>query len=448
MNLFKHITLIVSLLTVVGMSAQKTWSLEECVAYAVEHNLQLDNTNNAVLSATESYRQSVRELLPSVSGNANYSVRYGRSIDPNTNVVVTNDFYSNSYSIDASLDIFQGFQKKNSIASAKFLSEAAKESAEQEKYLLAFDVMSAFYDVQFFKGLVEINKEQESISQNNLDLVNKQIEIGTQAVSDRYDVESILVSDQLEVTRAENQLKAAELALAQLMNLEDTSGIDIVDFTPGESDSLKTSSDSIYKEALTFLPMIKSQELTLKSTEKEVNIARGGLAPSLVMFAGYGTGFFETNVNQLGETIKFNDQIENNASQYIGLSLNIPILSRWRNRSNISQLKIQALTSMNNLNIQKQELNNVIQQAVLDYAASKAELKQTELNENARELSFITAQKRYDKGLISAIELFQAKNLYSAAQNQNLQVKLRLEVQRKTLEFYQGLPVFNLKTTK
>ncbi|MFK7756024.1 MAG: TolC family protein [Flavobacteriales bacterium] len=448
MNLIKHLILVLSLSLVADLSAQKAWSLEECVNYAVEHNLQLGNTNNNALAAKESYRQSVRELLPTVSGNANYSIRYGRSIDPNTNVVVTNDFFSNSYSIDAALDIFQGFQKKNSIASNKFLSEAAKENAEQEKYLLAFNVMSAFYDVQFFKGLVEINKEQETISKNNLDLVNKQIEIGTQAVSDRYDAESILVSDQLEVTRAENQLKASELALAQIMNLEGKSRIDILDFTPNNLESIQASSEAIYKEALTFLPMIKSQELTLKSAEKEVSLARGGLAPSLVMFAGYGTGFFETNINQLGETINFNDQIENNASQYIGLSLNIPILSRWRNRSNISQQKIQALTAMNNLNIQKQELNNLIQQAVLDYDASKAELIQTELNEDARALSFLTAQKRFDKGLISAIELFQAKNLYSAAQNQNLQVKLRLEVQRKTLEFYQGLPVFNLQTTK
>ena len=162
----------------------------------------------------------------------------------------------------------------------------------------------------------------------------------------------------------------------------------------------------------------------------------------------YNTGYFETNRNPLGETIKFNDQIEGNASQYVGLSLNIPILNKWRNRSNISQQKIQALTEINNLNIQKQELNNLIQQLVQEYDASQAELVLTELNEEARELSFNTAQKRYDKGLISAIELFQAKNLYSAAQNQNLQVQLRLEVQKKTLEFYQGIPVFNINSTK
>ncbi len=448
MNIIKYITLFTLILVAFSATAQKKWSLEDCVAYALENNLQLDNTKFQAMSSEESYKQSVRELLPNISGNAGYSIRYGRSIDPNTNSVVTNDFFSNNYSIDATLDLFQGFQTKNSIASSKFLKLASQETALQEKHLLAFRVMTAYYDVSYFKGLVKINEEQENISQNNLDLVNKQIEIGTQAASNRYDAQTILVSDQLEVTRSKNQLKSANLALAQLMNLEGNAQLEITEFTPELLTTISTSSEEVYKQAVNFMPMIKAQELRLLSAEKQVDIARGGLYPSLVLFAGYNTGYFETNRNPLGETIKFNDQIEGNASQYVGLSLNIPILNKWRNRSNISQQKIQALTEINNLNIQKQELNNLIQQLVQEYDASQSELVLTKLNEEARELSFNTAQKRYDKGLISAIELFQAKNLYSAAQNQNLQVQLRLEVQKKTLQFYQGIPVFNINSTK
>jgi outer membrane protein TolC len=59
-------------------------------------------------------------------------------------------------------------------------------------------------------------------------------------------------------------------------------------------------------------------------------------------------------------------------------------------------------------------------------------------------LYFEIAQKKYDKGLISTIDLFQTKNFYTVAQNENLQLRLKLKVQKKTLDFYLGLPVFNI----
>ena len=130
--------------------AQDTWTLNSCITYALDHNLKLNNLKFNTASAKESFQQSYRELFPTISAGSNYDISYGRSVDPNNNQIVSSNFFSNNYSINADIDIFRGFQKLNSIASAKFLYKATKEESLQEKYLLAFHVMAAFYDVKFY----------------------------------------------------------------------------------------------------------------------------------------------------------------------------------------------------------------------------------------------------------------------------------------------------------
>tara|TARA_R110000737_G_scaffold233078_3_gene246397 strand:- start:1694 stop:3040 length:1347 start_codon:yes stop_codon:yes gene_type:complete len=427
--------------------AQQTWTLDECVTYALEHNLQLNDFEYTNQGNRETYRQSVRNLLPSVNASSSYLISYGRAEDPNTGTFVNQDFYSNNYSLESSIDLFQGFQKINSIKASKFLFKATQEEVLQQKYLLAFRVMQAFYDIQFFEGLVEISKEQLIVSQSNYNLVEKQVELGLKAGADLYEAESLLLTDKLNVTQSNNQLAAAKLTLIQEMNLENTSEIAIQkdlqeEVSNFESEEMK--SDSIYTEARAFLPMIKAQELRAKAAKKQVAVSRGRLYPSLSFFAGIGTGYFETTRDTLGNTLPFREQFRDNTSQYIGVNLNVPISNGWSARSRVKQSKIEKLRAENNLKTQEQELFQAIQQLVQDYNSLEVELVQSNQKMEAQNLAFTIAQKRYEKGLINALELFTAKNLYASAQNENLQVKLRSEINKSTLDFYRGLPVFDI----
>ncbi|MFY0602611.1 MAG: TolC family protein [Flavobacteriaceae bacterium] len=450
MNRLRNILCCFLLLANGYLNAQEKWSLEACINYALEHNLTLNNLKLTIDSTKETYKQSYRNLLPSISGNSSYNIRFGRSVDPNNNEIISSDFFSNSYSLNASLDIFRSFQKINGIKAANFLYKATKEEQLQEKYLLAFRVMSAFYDIQFFEGLLLISKQQEKISLKNLTLVKKQIQLGLKAGVDIYEAESLLTADQLKVTQNENSLKAAKLQLIQEMNLKNTSTIDInvplETDTEDVNDTVINSSD-LYIKSLEFIPIIKAQELRVKAAKKDISIARANLMPSLTISGGYGTGFFETNTDASGEVIPFRTQIKENASQFIGLSLRIPISSGWSARSRIKQQKIALERAGNDLEIQKQALNTLIQELVQGYRATKKEVVQAEQNEKSRFLAFSIAQKRFDKGLINTIELFQSKNLYETAQNENLQIKLKMKVQKKTIDFYQGLPVFKINKT-
>lgn len=444
---FKITTLL--LLTIwASVFAQESWTLDECVSYALAHNLQLNDFKYTNQSNKETYRQSVRNLLPSVNASSSYLVNYGRAEDPNTGTFVNQDFYSNNYSLESSIDLFQGFQKINAIKASKLLFKATKEEVLQQKYLLAFRVMQAFYDIQFFEGLVAISKEQLTVSQTNYNLVEKQVELGLKAGADLYEAESLLLTDKLNVTQSANQLATAKLTLIQEMNLENTSEIEITKELPQVvTDAMvnEIKSDSVYTEAREFLPLIKAQELRAKAARKQVAVSRGRLYPSLSFFAGIGTGYFETTRDTLGKTLPFRQQFRDNTSQYIGVNLSVPISNGWSARSQVKQSKIEKLRAENNLKTQEQELFQTIQQLVQDYNSLLVELVQSNQKMEAQNLAFTIAQKRYEKGLINALELFTAKNLYASAQNENLQVKLRSEINKSTLDFYRGLPVFNIE---
>jgi outer membrane protein len=447
MNKYFKIVTLFFFLSNTGIWAQEKWTLDDCVAYALDHNLQLNNFKYTEQSGRETYRQSIRDLLPSIEASSNYSINFGRSTDPFTNDVVTTDFFSNSYNINSRIDLFQGFQKLNSIKASKFLYKASLEETTHQKYLLAFRVMQAFYDIQFYEGLLAISREQQAVSQTNYDLVEKQIDLGLKAGADLYEAESLLLTDKLSVTQSQNKLNAAKLSLIQAMNLEGVTNISILAAVPEDAEVVEQSidqSDSIFDNARSFIPLIKAQELRTKAAKKQIAIAKGSLYPSLSMFGGIGTGYFETTRDILGTTIPFSDQFGDNIFQFVGLSLSIPISNGWSGRSRVKQQKIAYKQAQNNLDIQEQELQQTIQQLVQEYVALQVEFKQSTQKMNAQNLAFTIAQKRYEKGMINALELFTAKNLFANAQNENLQVRLQSEINKSTLDFYKGLPIFNI----
>lgn len=424
---------------------QKQWSLQECINYALENNLTIKDYQLTTASNKENQKQAVRNLLPGVSGSANYSITYGRSVDPRTNQFINTSFFSNNYSLNSSLDLFRGFQKQNQIRAAKFLYKATKEDESQQKFLLAFRVMNAYYDIQFFEGKLTIAKDQVKVSKSNYELIKKQVQLGTKAGADLYESESNLLKDELEVVKSENQLEAAKLKLMQEMNKTDGERIEIViNETKSVAVNLENT-DKVFESAEQAVPLLKSQQMRVAAAQKQLEAQRGNYYPYLQLFASYGTGFFETNIdNKTKKIIPFGKQINDNASQQIGISLNIPIFNRGNARSRVAQQKIEWMKAQNNLNVQKQVLYQEIQKLVQENNSLKKELSQTEKQTISQEQAFKIAQKKYRNGLISIMELNQAKNAFATAKNNQLQTILKLKVNTSTLDFYKGISTYGL----
>jgi outer membrane protein TolC len=425
-------------------NAQKLWTLDECIVYACENNLdQKTKQYNADIDE-ESFQQSKRDFLPDFNAFSNVNRRFGRYIDPNNNNVLNTATSSNTYGITSSLDVFNNFKKWHKRAQKEMLYHASLESLLQAKYNIAFDIMDAFYLVKFREGLLQITKEKFKISKLNYKLVTSKIKLGLLAKSNLYDIESELSTNKLEITQAKNKLDEATLNLMQIMNFDGVSiklKSDLLELKDLDTLTLET----VFSKAVKFLPAIKQHELQVNASEKDLSILRSSLYPSLSLDAVFRTGYFETSIENNGLITPFLEQLSNNASKFIGLSLIIPISNKWSKHSNVKIAKINILKEKNILEQKKQELYKEIQKTIQKNKALLAEKSENESNLKSKEIAFSFAQKKFNKGLATIYELELAKNNLAQAKIERTRINLQLQYQEKAIDFYFGIAVFPFK---
>lgn len=157
--------------------AQNTWNLNRCISFAIENNIGLKQMEIQEKLASEDLSQSKRNLLPEMSASSRAGVSFGRSIDPNTNDIVNNEFFNNSYDIGASLTLFNGFKLLNQIEYQKFRKRASELNRLNATDDLAFAVMNSYFEVLYYMGMLKIARQQVETSGISLKKIEKQIEL-------------------------------------------------------------------------------------------------------------------------------------------------------------------------------------------------------------------------------------------------------------------------------
>jgi outer membrane protein len=201
----------------------------------------------------------------------------------------------------------------------------------------------------------------------------------------------------------------------------------------------------LFNQYTSWSPYYQSIEANMKATEKGLALSRSQLYPSLWASGSISTGFYETNVNDIGETIGFRDQFKNNKSQYLGASLSIPIFSRWANRSDIKKAKLEIERVKTNLEDEKQKMffemvNNLTELEAL-YKEYNQYLKRKEVDV----LAFRAAEKKFEQGLMDINDYYLAKNRLANTQSQVLRSRTQWEIKIKVLEFYKGTRFWQLE---
>ncbi len=426
--------------------AQKEWTLDECIQYALVNNLDIETQTIITRVDKEQLNQAKRSRLPYIGANSSYNINFGKSVDPNTNDLTYSSFASNSYSLNSSVTLFDGFIKNNQIAYNRFVYLAGIEDEKTLKIDIAFEVMNAFHNTLYYKGLLEIVTQQKELSELNLKKVRKQVEVGISAQTDILEIDARLADEVLLVIRTQNNLKASLLELKRAMNFPVRDEMEIIDIKNDEL--IRTteleSADNVYSLALKHLPAVKAKNQLLNAFKKSVAISKGNLYPTLTMGAGYNTGYYETRTDEFENTISFKNQFKNNASQYLGASLSIPIFNRWNGRSNIKLTQLSFEKEKVGLENFKNQLYYEIESYCLELAAVSAEYTQAKKQTASNELAFEVAEKKKEQGLINILDFYTSKNLLSNAQSELLRTKLQYLLKRKTIDFYLGKPVLGV----
>lgn len=425
----------------VRLDAQDKWTLNVCIDYAIKNNLKLQNAELNEQIAGQSYKQSKLNLLPGVSAGADAGRNYGRSIDPNTNGIITTSFFNNSYYLGTSVDVFRGFMLQNQIRYQKFMKNAATNLRENAVDDLAFAVMDAFYNVIYQQELLKIANEQKDISALNVKKMQILVNTGLKSPADLLEVKANYEKDELLCVQTTNNIAAAWITLKKAMNLPPEQEISL---EAGKDDTTAESTENenipqLFNSYSKWSPYLLQFQNEWQASLKNVQIQKSGFFPSIKLQASYNTGYYETNKDATDRTIAFNSQIKNNQSQFLGASLSIPIFSKNAVRSGVRQSRFASEQAANTLEQTKKELLYEMEQNYNDLNAAWKELQQSEKQLEADKLAFEASQKKFDQGLINVVEFNTVKTRLANTSTQVLHSKLTLEMKKRIMNFYKGV---------
>ena len=420
-------------------NAQKAWSIRECCDYAIEHNISIKQQVNQCRQQEIQLSNAKNSRLPDVSGSVGQNFSFGRGLTSENTYTNTNTS-STSFQLGASLPIFTGFEIPNQIKLSKLNLEAATADLEKAKNDIRMQVAQAYVQILYDMEIADVACRQISIDSAQVARLQAFVNNGKASEAELSQQKATLANSRLTATQAENNLKLAILSLTQLLELPSPDGFTIVRPTLAELDNLVkidnlTTPDQVYAEAIGVKPEILSQQLKLRGAEHSIKIAQAGHYPTLSLSGGLGTNYYTTSGFKADG---FGKQLENNFSQYIGLSLNVPIFNRFQTRNRVRTARIDQETQQLQLDNTKKTLYKEIQQVY--YNALNAQTK-TQSSAEAVQSSkdaFELMQAKYENGKSTITEFNEAKNNYLKSESDLVQARYENLYQHALLEFYRG----------
>lgn len=418
-----------------AQEASKTWTLQECLDYAYQNNIQVRQSRNNQLSGIEDTKQAKAALFPSLMASTTQSYTNYPSSE-----VTDNNSYTGTYGITAGMTIFEGGKLRTAIKRQKVQNQMDALSVEESVNDIRIAIVQAYMQCLYAADAVRINRSTAEASKAQRDRAEEMLRTGSISRVDFAQLQSQYSSDEYQVVVAGSTLDNYKLQLKQLLELDIMEEMNPA--VPGvkEENVLKAlpPKNEMYETALKVMPQIRRGELGIEAAKLEEKSARAGFFPSISLSASVGTGHMSNNDFESGS------QIWNRFNENVGLTLNIPIFSNRKNRTAVNKAKIALNDSyLEWTSLQKELLRNV-ESAYLDAVSAQAQyLSAREKEKYARE-SYELTSEQFRVGVKNTVELITAQNEYSAAQQQVLQAKYLTLLSIELLNIYQGLPASDI----
>ena len=460
----------------------RRWSLQECIEYAAQHNLDL-KLNELNVEANEASRAaSVGNLFPSLNASASHNYSFGRSVDPFTNQFIQQNVQSNNFQLNGSLILFNGLQNINSVKQNNAAVKASQYDFERAKNDLTLRVINAYLQVLFNKELLTVAKAQLATTSEQAERTKRLVAAGSLPKSNELDITAQQASNEVSLVTAENNLNIALLNLKQLLQLPGNEPMDVVvpEINVADRPVIETAPEQIYTIAEQSQPDIKVANYTIESSRAGLAAARGRYYPTLTLNGSIFTQYASTankrfiadgttslipltaldamgnpvpvisdnNVplfqqinNGTFEDFTFWNQLDFNLRKFVGFSLQVPIFNGLQTRSSVINAKVALKRAEYNAENTKNLLRQRIEQAYADaLAASKTYTASKSQTEAATE-SFRMTQQRLNAGAANTFDYTQAQNNLVRAQSDFVRSKYDYIFRMKILDFYQNKPI-------
>ncbi len=468
------------LCTAFSVTAQKKWTLQECVQYAMDSNISVKQSGLQSDLAAITYKQSKLSQIPDASFSNSNGYAFGKSKNPSTGILINQNYFTVGFNFQTSAQIFNFFSKRNTILANEWSLEATKAAKDKLQEDLALEVANAYLQILLMREQEKIAGVQVQQSRTQLDVVNKQVAAGSVPQLNAVELESQLANDTANFISATGNVKQAKYQLMAYMGIDAGQEFEIdeppIDKIPLEPIA-ELQPDEVYASALHNLPQQRMNDFNILAAEKNTAASKALLYPSLSAYGSLGTnyGYSRTpyytqipsgygpssfvvtdaagnvlnnyNVQQptfsQGEkhyllSPSFGSQVNDNFGQTIGISLSVPIFNGWQAKANYQRSKIDIKNMEYQRDLDNQTLKQNIYQAYNSVLVALEKFTSSKKAVESAQKTYDFSTLRYNVGMIGTLELITNQNSLFTAKLQYILNQFDYIFKMKVLEYYKG----------
>lgn len=423
-------------------SAQKKWTLTECIDYALQNNITLQQAKLQKQSATEERKQAKAVLLPSLSASTNQSFGYRPWLENGVATVtngtvnskVNKTYYNGSYGINAQWTVWNGNQNRNQVKLGEVSEQQAELQTETTANNIQERIAQLYVQILYMNEAVEVNKQSLETSKRNEQRGKEMVEVGKMAKADLAQLTAQRAADEYTIVEAESNIANYKLQLKQLLELTGDEAFDIEMLTAGDEQALAEipALSTVYETALGGRPEIKNAQLGLKQSDIQMNIAKAGAMPTISINGGVGTSTASMSSQN------WDKQIKTNFDASVGASVSVPLFDNRKTKTAVNKARIQREQAQLELLDQQKQLYATIEGYWLDAETNQQKFKTALTTVESEQASYDLLEEQFRLGLKNIVELMTGKDRLLSSQQNKLQAKYTTILNRQLLRFYQG----------
>ena len=429
------ILLLLAFVQMQGAAQQKVWTLSDCINHALEHNITVRQSELNVEQREIDLNTAQGRRLPGLSASGSESLSFGRGLGAD-NTYTNSNTSSTSFSLGMDVPVFQGLQINKGVKMSRLDLNAALADLAKAKDDVSVSVAQAYVQILYNQELLKVAVSQEEHDEMLMFQMEERKNVGKASAADVAAQQATLAQSKVSRTQAEANLNIAILDLTQLLELSSPEGFAVA--SPATEDfatDLLMSPEAIYDQAVGIKPAVLSAELALDRAELAIESAKGAFMPSISMSAGLGSNYYTSSSMKYGN---FAEQMRNNFSQYVGLSLNIPIFTRFSTRNNLRTAKLNRENQQLQVENVKKALYKEIQQAYYNALNSQVKYQGSIEARNSAHEHYVLVEEKYLNGKAGIADYNDAKNNFLRAESDLLRSRYECLFQTSLLDFYRG----------
>lgn len=438
--MIRHLATLFTLALATTASAQQTWTLQQCLDFATEHNIQVQKNRISQQEASETLKQSRAALFPTLSASVSQSLGYRpfqeatmmvqNGMATASNKKVTE---SGSWGLNANWTIWDGGINRKNVEAAKLQGELAETQTAQSLNSIQEQIAQLYVQILYTTESKRVNEKLAETAQQQLDRGRERYNVGDLAKADVAQLESQLAQAQYDVVNAETQIAGFKRQLKELLQLDITQSFNVAGEELADERALAPvpTKESVYNAALQQRPEIRAAQLQAESADLQLDIAKRGYYPTIGMSAGIGDSHYSASDDSFGE------QMKRNLNGSVGLNVSVPIFDARRNRTAVEKAKLQKTSAQLDLLNQQTTLGSNIENLWLQATSAQERFRAASVAVQSQETNYELINEQFKAGLKNIVDLLQARDNLLQAQQNRLQSKYTTILNTQLLRFYE-----------